>query len=115
MLLCVKHTTRLHVQYVHYVFPKITCLIFHFKPSAPAAEEQMKLPPTLHLAHGHPNGMRGNIRLVNSKQGHQPFPWFLQRAALTVLLVLDHSAVDDVSVSHLRKVRMTFIAPIKLL
>lgn len=47
--------------------PRSYVLYSNFKPSAPAAEEEMKLPPPLHLAYGDPNGLRGNIRLVNSK------------------------------------------------
>lgn len=58
-----------YYMFVHYVSPEIISIYIancQIQPSAPAAESEIKLPPPLHLAHGDPNGLRGNIRLLNS-------------------------------------------------
>lgn len=97
------------------------CALFsQLYPSAQAAKEEIKLPPPLHLAHRDPNGLRGNIRLLNSTT---------RSPAVTVFccfcrLLQAHNAAETPdcfaltmcpSMLHVRQVRMTFIVPIKLL
>lgn len=85
-----------------------------YSQSSPAAKKEMKLHLHIHLARRHPNGLRGNIRLVN----------FAARSPAATIYggFRRHKAAGTPdcfaaamcpSTSHARQVRMTFIAPIK--
>lgn len=54
--------------YITYPLRSATVYVLYsqLSPSAPAGTEEIELPPTLHLAHRDPNGLGGNIRLLNS-------------------------------------------------
>lgn len=66
MYICSTHYQSMYVRYAS-PWDRLLCSMYSQPdPSAQTAKGEIKLPPPLHLADRDPNGLRGNIRLLNS-------------------------------------------------